>query len=153
MTESTTTAPRTPPDWLNSLTSVMLRTPGLQRLAGRSTALITFTGRTTGKTYTTPVTYTRDGEGVIMTAHVSRQWWRNLDAHPEVELRLAGEAVTGRAEVLRGDDALPDLITYYQDLTTVAKAAGIPSDAAGRIDPADAAAHLTDTVVVRVRLA
>lgn len=39
----------TPPRWVNAVMKVMLRTPGLQRLMGSTIALITVTGRRTGR--------------------------------------------------------------------------------------------------------
>lgn len=38
----------TPPSWLNAMMRTMLRTPGLERLVGKSVALISFTGRKSG---------------------------------------------------------------------------------------------------------
>lgn len=126
--------PSTPPRWLNALMRMMLWTPGLQRLLGRSTALITFTGRRSGRTFTTPVTYFRIGERVIVTAHRSRRWWRNLEDQPIVGLRLAGRTHSGKARV-RGDprDALSDLVTYLEGRPRAAKGMGAALDTAGRL--------------------
>lgn len=145
--------PFTPPGWLNAVTRTVLRTPGLERLVGRSTALITFTGRTTGRSYTTPVTYTRRGERVIMTAHPSRQWWRNLQAHPQVELRLAGVVVGGTARVVTRDGAFTALTSFFEDQPMAARAAGLKKDATGTFDRQGLEDHLTDTVVIVVDLA
>jgi len=151
---STDTRPRvfTPPQWLNAVTCAMLRTPGLQRVVGRSTALITFVGRKSGDVYTTPVTYTRRGNKVIMTCDPSRQWWRNLRSHPGVHLRLAGEICTGNARVLRGSDALADLIEYFEDRPMAARAAGIGRGHSGRLDGRAVESSLPYTVVVVVHL-
>lgn len=131
---------------------VMLRTPGLQRLVGRSTALITFTGRKTGVPYTTPITYTRRDDKVILTGHESRQWWRNLSAQPQVQLRLAGSSRTGAARVLHGGEALPYFIDFLADQRMVAKASGVGFDEEGRPDTLQAKEALGDTVVVVVAL-
>jgi deazaflavin-dependent oxidoreductase (nitroreductase family) len=131
---------------------LMLRTPGLQRLVGRSTGLITFTGRKTGTRYTTPVTYTRTDGRVIITGHQSRTWWRNLGDQPRVELRLAGHTVTGEAHLLREEEALPDLVLHLKAQPMMARAAGVAPDASGRIDPSEARDVLADTVVVVVEL-
>ena len=129
---------------------LMLRTPGLQRLTGRSTALLTFTGRKSGKSYTTPITYVADDGRVILTCNERRQWWRNLADRPAVTLRLAGRTVTGQARVLRGPSALPFLIVFWQAQPMIAKRSGATFDASGRIDAASVEARLADTVVVVV---
>jgi deazaflavin-dependent oxidoreductase (nitroreductase family) len=140
----------TPPRWLNALLRFMLRTPGLQRLVGRSTALLTFTGRKTGKSFTTPITYVADNGRVILTCNQHRQWWRNLADRPSVALRLAGKEVSGRAQVLRGPGALPFLIDFWQAQPMIAKRAGASFDDAGRIDPVSVEEGLAETVVVVV---
>lgn len=55
----------------------ILRSP-LHGLVSNNLMLITFTGRTSGKTYTTPVNYVRDGETLIVLSHTDRTWWKNL---------------------------------------------------------------------------
>lgn len=142
----------TPPRSLNALMQVMLRTPGLQRVVGRSTALLTFTGRKSGKSYTTPITYVADVGRVILTCNKTRQWWRNLTDRPSVTLRLAGKTVSGKARVVQGPGALPFLIDFWQAQQMIANRAGATFDGAGRVDPASAKAGLVDTVVVVVDL-
>ena len=53
--------------------------------------LITFTGRTSGRRFTTPVRYVRDGDVVRCFTSSSNQWWRNLRGGAPVTLRLAGQ--------------------------------------------------------------
>ncbi len=142
----------TPPRWLNGLMSTMLRTPLLQRIVGRSTALITVTGRKSGRAITTPVSYTRVDGSIVLTCHESRQWWRNAQADPRVRLRLAGRESPGRATILRGREALPYFLAMLEDQRVVAKAHGVDVDDAGQPDPQQAAAVLTTTVVVLVTL-
>ena len=149
---TTTRAPRTPPGWLNALMRMLLHIPGLQRWLGRSTALITFTGRRSGVSYTTPVTYTRHNHEAILTAHESRQWWRNLETQPRVALRLAGSSHHGTARILRDDKALPYFVEFLEDQPVAAKASGVKLDEHGRPNIAEAKAGLNDTVVVVVDL-
>lgn len=151
MTDQTPTMPDwTPPRWLNAMMSGMLRTPGLQRLVGRTVALITVTGRTTGRRYTTPVTYDRDGDTVVILTKRPRTWWRNLPSRPEVELRLAGTTVRGRAHVSVDDpECLPDLVSYLQHRPRDAKFYGI-TVTDGHVDEDDARAVLPHLVVITV---
>lgn len=134
----------TPPKWLNRLMCFMLRTPGVQHLVGRSTALLTFVSRKSGRSYTTPISYSLSGERAILTCHESRQWWRNLESNPRVQLRLAGDDLAGLA-------ALPLFLEFLRDQRMIAKAAGISFEN-GAPNQEEAAAALQNTVVVSVAL-
>lgn len=142
----------TPPRWLNALMAGMLRTPGLQRLVGKGTLLLTFTGRRSGTEYTTPISYVRTDDTVLMMGHESRQWWRNLEANPAVRLRLAGDEVTGTAVVLHGEEAHEALTTFFAAQPTLARAVGVARGSDGRPDPDDVSAQLDSTVVVAVEV-
>jgi deazaflavin-dependent oxidoreductase (nitroreductase family) len=144
----------TPPPWLNRIMARMLRTPGLQRWVGRGTALLTFTGRRSGRTYTTPVSYARAGDRVIIVAHGSRTWWRNLGDRPRVGLRLAGRDHRGTARVRHSDDrvAVDLLRTYMGQQRMTARAQRIARGADGRLLEDDLRRVLAESVVVDVRL-
>ncbi len=131
----------------------MLKTPGLQRLAGRGTALITFIGRRSGRSITTPVSYVEfDGE-IVVTCHRTRQWWRNLAANPDVELRLAGRERRGIATVIEDpEDALDVFVRLLKAQPVVAKVSGIPIDPEGRPDLAKTLEVLDYTIVVSIKL-
>ena len=143
----------TPPRWMNAAMQFALRTPVLQTWLGRSIALITWTGRRSGRRYTTPVSYhSRDGQ-VTLLSRPSRTWWRNFHEQPRVELRLAGKACTGRARASLGDEsALPRLVEFFEHNARDAKAYGVRLDAQGRVDERDARALLTQVVVIEVEL-
>lgn len=77
--ERRVTVPRwTPPRWMNAAMKLFLRTPGLQSWLGRSVALITWTGRRSGRHYTTPVSYHRSDGEVTLLSKRFRNWWRNF---------------------------------------------------------------------------
>lgn len=139
-----------PPRWLNTLMTGMLRTPGLQRLVGKGTLLLTFTGRRSGTEYTTPISYARSDGRILMMCHPSRQWWRNLADQPVVRLRIAGNEVTGTATVLDGEAAAAALMTFFAAQPTLARAVGVRRGPDGRPDPDDVEAQLDSTVVVAV---
>jgi hypothetical protein len=64
----------------------------------KSTLLITFAGRKSGKMYTTPIVYLREGAALLMTT--DSPWWKNLRgagrAAP-LALRVAGRNCAGVA--------------------------------------------------------
>ena len=57
--------------------------------------LITFTGRKSGRSYTTPVTYSQQGEQIVF--HSTQRWWKNLEGGALVTLRLRGRERAGYA--------------------------------------------------------
>lgn len=97
--ESTREAPRPPaPKWtykvINPVLAWVLRSP-LHAPLSRVLMLLTFTGRRSGRPYTTPVGYHVDGAHLLVFTH--SPWWRNLRGGAPVELRLRGRDVPGWA--------------------------------------------------------
>lgn len=80
----------------NRLVKLILSSP-LHRPLSKGLLLITFTGRQSGKTYTTPVSYFRDGDAIILFTNRDRKWWRNLRGGAPVTLRVQGETLQGIA--------------------------------------------------------
>ncbi len=60
--------------------------------------LLTFTGRKSGKEFTTPLRYMQEGETLQMT--VVYPWWKNLIGEATVRVLLRGQMRIGTAEVL-----------------------------------------------------
>ena len=82
----------------NRLVRGVLRSP-LHRLASGRLALITLTGRRSGRSYTIPVGYSQDGDRVTIEVGWPERkvWWRNLRDGAEVGLRLRGVERSGHA--------------------------------------------------------
>jgi len=83
----------------NPILRVVLRSP-IHRLVSGTLVLLSYEGRQSGRRFTTPVAYERDGTDVVVTTFRDEAvWWRNFrDGHPAT-LWLRGEPVdaTGRA--------------------------------------------------------
>jgi hypothetical protein len=79
---------------LNHLVTALLHSP-LHWLVSRDLMLITFTGRKSGRSFTTPVTYSQDEKQVVF--HSTQRWWKNLEGGAKVTLRLRGRTRTGWA--------------------------------------------------------
>ncbi|MGZ9234920.1 MAG: nitroreductase/quinone reductase family protein [Anaerolineales bacterium] len=108
----------------NDFVSFFLRTP-LHVLMG-DTMLITVTGCRTGKKYSTPVGFYRDGDCLwVMTSRI-RTWWRNVKNGAEVTLLLKGKTVKAFAEAeLDEKDVEAHLLDYIHYMPMVAKPLGI----------------------------
>jgi len=86
---------------LNPLVAWLLRSP-LHRLLDGGLMLITVTGRRSGRRYTIPVGYQRDGDvlHVLVSKARRKQWWRNYREPGHVEVQLRGERWRGTAHVV-----------------------------------------------------
>jgi deazaflavin-dependent oxidoreductase (nitroreductase family) len=76
---------------------------------GAPMILITHTGAKSGKTYTTPLVHTTDGDRLVIIASMggaptSPAWFHNLVANPTVEVEVGDERFTARATVAEGDE-------------------------------------------------
>ena len=70
------------------------------RLSGLPMLLLATRGRITGKRRVTPLGYIEDGDRLVLVASYGGdprhpKWYRNLCAHPEVEVRRSGGAGGG----------------------------------------------------------
>lgn len=97
----------------NPLVIRLLRSP-LHALMSGSVLLLTFEGRRSGRSYTTPVSYIRDGEGVLLVGARDHSWWKNLRGGAPVRLRIGGRDEEGVAEVLEGASAELALLAMLQ---------------------------------------
>ena len=67
--------------------------------AGAPMILVTHRGAKSGKTYTTPLVYSKDGERYVIIASkagapTNPAWYHNLIAHPEVTVEVGHEKFT-----------------------------------------------------------
>ena len=67
--------------------------------------LITFTGRKSGKQFTTPVRYIQDGDTVKCFTAAENQWWRNLRSGARVSLLIKGHLSDYQAQAIFDDPA------------------------------------------------
>jgi deazaflavin-dependent oxidoreductase (nitroreductase family) len=84
-----------------------LRSPLHPLVSGRL-ALITVTGRRSGREYTFPVGYSQEGDRVtIVVGWPERKvWWRNLRGEgAPVRIRIKGEERTGHARAGGAEDS------------------------------------------------
>ncbi len=75
--------------------------------------LITFRGRKSGKLFTTPIGYMRQGDRV--SSFTDHRWWRNLVEHPEVTLRIQGKRYQGTASLI----TLTGILATYKASQTI----------------------------------
>jgi len=79
--------------------------------------LITFSGRNSGRQFTTPVRYFRDGETVRCFTSAENQWWRNLRGGVDVVLRIEGRDAPYHAKAVENDpEDVEKWFQYYLGL-------------------------------------
>jgi len=136
---------------INPLVKLVLRSP-LHALLSDSLLLLTFTGRTSGEEYTTPVGYwVRDGR-LVVTTH--SPWWRNLEGGQPVTVRLRGERRRGVATPHPDSADVAAFVEEFIDRngTEAVRRLGIDLDGDRAPTREELEAGAGGTVVVEIRL-
>jgi deazaflavin-dependent oxidoreductase (nitroreductase family) len=135
----------------NDFVKFFLRTP-LYVFMGE-TMLITVTGRKTGKNYTTPVGFYRDGTFLWILTSRDRTWWRNVRNGAVVEMRIRGRDVSGFAEAVLDEETVStQVMEYVRRIPISAKALGVRLREDGEPHPEDAARLAEERLFVRIKL-
>jgi deazaflavin-dependent oxidoreductase (nitroreductase family) len=109
---------------------------------GRSTYLLTTTGRTSGRLRTTPVTLVEgDGDRWLVSPYGAVAWVYNVRAHPEVILRRGGSTHMLHADEVGPQIAGPVLKRYLGQVRVTAPFFDVPADAAEAAFVAEADRH------------
>lgn len=134
----------------NPLILAVLRSP-LHGLLSKSILAVTYMGSKSGRQYTLPVNYVRD-DGIFLTISLSnRTWWRNLRGGAPVMLRVRGEDLRARSEVLEDSQLVAEsLLTVLRLAPAYRRYLKIDLTPDGQaVDPAALAQLAHNRVVVR----
>jgi deazaflavin-dependent oxidoreductase (nitroreductase family) len=123
-------------DLYNPLVKLILRSPFHPMISG-NTILLAFTGRKSGKPYSTPINYAIDGNTITVISKRSRTWWKNLQGGAPVKVVVQGQERCGTAEAI-----VPDDKTILTEIEKVY--AGIPHKYAEKL--------IADTVIIKIHL-
>jgi hypothetical protein len=89
---------------LNVPVAAMANSRLFGRIVGRNVAIITYTGRRSGRTISTPVAYRRKGDDLEIAANMpeAKNWWRNFtgDGAP-LSVQVNGVERAGHAVAVR----------------------------------------------------
>ncbi len=136
----------------NPLISLLLRSP-LHGLLSNSMMLLTFRGRRSGRTYTTPVSYVRDGDTLTTISLTHRAWWRNLRGGDPVTLRLQGGERQGLPQVVEDAEAVAEgLAALFRQRPAYARFLGVALAPDGTPDPDQLRRAAEGRVLVRITL-
>ena len=146
----TTQTPNVPP-FVNQTMKFILRSP-LHGMVSKSVLLISFTGRKSGKAYTTPVDYSQDGDEVTIFTHAA--WWKNLRGGAPVTLRIRGLEYQGLAEPVAEDKGAvaARLSQHLRKVPSDAKYYGVTFDEGGNPRAEEVEKAAQTLVMIRARL-
>jgi deazaflavin-dependent oxidoreductase (nitroreductase family) len=90
---------------------------------GVPVCLLTVRGRKSGRPRTTPLLYLADGDAVVVVASqggmpTNPQWYRNIEADPDVVVQVRGDVCPMRARVADAEQRArlwPRLVEHYSD--------------------------------------
>lgn len=138
---------------INPLISALLKSP-LHGLISKDFMLVTVTGRRSGRSYTRPVTYVREGDTVRCFTSLDTAWWKNLLGGAEVSLRVRGQELRGHAEAIHGEEkrVADALAAFLVRQPGNAAYHDIALDDEGQPDAADVEREVSRAVLVEVTL-
>ena len=142
--------------WYNAIMAGLLRSP-LHGLLSQSTMLMTYTGRKSGKVYSTPMNYVRTREAgaevILTTSYRQRTWWRNLRGGARVVVKVQGKDLKAQAEAIEDDPKVAEeLGRFLQLVPSWAKYYQVKLDSDGKPNAADVAEAAKTRVIIRTRL-
>ena len=121
-------------------------------MVSKTVLLITFTGRKSGNTYTTPVSYSQSDDHVYIFTHAN--WWKNLRSGAPVTLRIRGRELQGLAEPVAEDKQAiaTGLTVHLRKVPSDARYYGVTFDDHGNPKAEEVEKAVQTVVMIRIRL-
>ncbi len=141
----------TVPPFVNHAMKFVLRSP-VHGMVSQTVLLVTFIGRKSGKTYTTPVSYSQQDDRVTIFTHAG--WWKNLTSGAQVTLRIRGRELRGLAEPIAKDKqaVAAGLATHLREVPSDARWYGVTFDDHGNPRAEEIEKAAQTVVMIRVQL-
>jgi len=134
----------------NAFMKAMINSP-LHSLLGERFAVITVTGRKSGRVISTPINVSREEAGYTVVSTRNRTWWRNLRGNTPARLRNLGRTFTVRGEIIDEPGAVrEELQRYFQRYPGDAKFLNIHLTSEGKPDPADLEHAAKEKLIIRL---
>jgi deazaflavin-dependent oxidoreductase (nitroreductase family) len=141
----------TVPPIVNRAMKFVLHSP-MHGMVSQSILLITFTGRKSGKVYTTPVSYSQHDDQVYIFTHAD--WWKNLRGGAPVTLRIQGRELQGLPEPVAEDKkaVAAGLTAHLRKVPSDARYYGVTFDDDGGPRAEEVEKAVQTVVMIRIRL-
>jgi len=121
---------------------------------GRRMAVITFAGRKTGLTISTPISVSRVGDTYTVISSRDRTWWRNLRGGASADLRNVGKTIKVRGEVFENAAEVREkLIEYLTRDAFAAKFLQVRVNPEGELNDDDLTRLISERVLIRLQQA
>ncbi len=139
------------PPFVNKTMKFILRSP-VHGMVSKSVLLISFTGRKSGTSYSTPVSYSQHDDQVTIFSHAN--WWKNLRGGAPVTVRIQGRDLRGLAEPVAQDKQAiaAGLAAHLHKVPSDARWYGVTLDEHGNPDAAEVEKAVQTVVMIRVQL-
>ncbi len=138
--------------WYNGLMTWLLRSP-LHGLLDKSFMLVTYTGRQSGRRYSTPVNYSQEGNVLTVVSLRSRHWWRNVRGGRPLTLYVRGRDAKATGTVIEDEQGVSaNLLTYLRKTPQLAKYFDVTLDPDGLPNREDVARAARNRVIVQAQL-
>jgi deazaflavin-dependent oxidoreductase (nitroreductase family) len=136
---------------LNPIVTFLLNSP-LHWPLSHWFVILAWTGRRSGKRYSTPVSHIREDDVIWVTT--GDRWWRNLGDGAPVSVRVSGRWRDATAAPVREQaDSTASHERLFRDHAWFRWLSGVPGDGAGGADPGALAEALNaGRVLVRIEL-
>ena len=141
----------TVPPYVTKTMKAILRSP-VHGMVSKTVLLITFTGRKSGKSYTTPVSYSQTDDQVTIFTHADLL--KNLRSGASVTLLLQGRELQGIAEPVAEDKraVAAGLIEHLRKVPSDARYYGVTFDDHKKPRADDVEKAVQTVVMIRIRL-
>jgi deazaflavin-dependent oxidoreductase (nitroreductase family) len=134
----------------NPIVAGVLRSP-LHGVMSNSVMLLSYRGRRSGRTFTTPISYVRDGEDLLAVASRDHAWWKNLRGGASVRVRLRGRELEGTGWAFEGEAAEEGLLCVLRAVPAYRKHWSVQlDDDEGPKDPAALRRIARENALVRL---
>lgn len=134
----------------NFFMKTILNSP-LHGLLGDSFAVITVTGRKTGRAISTPVNVSFADNCYTVMSMRDRTWWRNLRGDAPARLRVGGKTIQVRGEIIEEPGAVQEeLRKYFSQHPGNAKYFNIKQTPEGALDPVDLQRTAEERLFIRL---
>lgn len=142
---------------INPLVRLILRSPFHGLMSG-TLLVITCCGRKTGREYNLPVQYAQTGNTIYIVPGMpeKKTWWRNLKEAATVRLTVRGQAMAGKAAVLKPDSDSETILEGFglclRRFPAIAKANQINLVADGSFNAEELRRAAMQAVIIRVEV-
>jgi hypothetical protein len=132
--------------------SWLLRSPFHGLISG-SILLITYNGRRSGKQYSAPLNYVRDGNILWVTSVRTRKWWRNFKGEWPIRVLLQGKEIQGKGVAITEQDAIIDAFhDFFRLSPSSARFFKVKLDDDGVPDQGDLERIIAERVLVKIKI-